>query len=116
MQIQLSNSQMEDRDIESKIQSIFPELKVKLHSFFSKKATIIQKNDWVMSRVIHKGDHLVVKGEPSNVSTIMRVLFIAGILTAPLGILLVVAFMFGVKGKEAKAFGEDVYNKLNGQF
>ena len=37
MQIQLSNSQMEDRDIESKIQSIFPELKVKLHSFFSKR-------------------------------------------------------------------------------
>ena len=116
MQIQLSNSQMEDRDIESKIQSIFPELKVKMHSLFGKKGTIIQKNDWVMSRVIHKGDHLVVKGEPSNVSTIMRVIFVAGILTAPLGILLVVGFMFGVKGKEAKAFGEDVYNKLNGQF
>ena len=46
----------------------------------------------------------------------MRVIFVAGILTAPLGILLVVGFMFGVKGKEAKAFGEHVYNKLNGQF
>lgn len=115
MQIQLSNSQMENKDIEAKIQSIFPELKVKMHTFFSKTATIIQKNDWVMSRVIHKGDHLVVKGEPSNVSTLMRVIFVIGILTAPLGILLVIAFMYGVKGKEATAFGEEVYNKLNGQ-
>lgn len=115
MEIQLSNPEIENSEITAKIEQLFPEKKVKAPPL-NKKITVIQKDTWVMSRVIRKKDKLIVKGEPNTQSGPAMGLIILGILAGLVGALIVLGLMYAFKGKEAKAFGEEVYNKLQGQF
>lgn len=115
MEITLKNTEIENNEISDKVKAAFPDLKVSVPPL-NKKITVVQKNNWVMSRVIRKKDKLVVKGEPNTQSTVAMGLIILGVLAGLIGAVIVIGLMYALKGKEAKAFGEEVYNKLKDQF
>ncbi|MCC5815940.1 MAG: hypothetical protein JJT78_14395 [Leptospira sp.] len=113
MEFILQNPSIENSAIEAKIREIFPDFKIKVPPL-NKKITVIQKDSWIMCRVIRKKEKLIIKGEPNTTSPAGMGLIIAGVLAGLIGAVVVIGLMYAINGSKASAFAKEVQDKIQG--